>query len=79
MFGEAQAEAYQEGFRRMFGLLCDFPYMGREERYGPEGWRKFKYEAHKIFYTVADGFIEIQTIQRSSFSFRYDSFDEDEN
>jgi len=62
-FGEAQAEAYHEGFHRVFGLIADYPYMGRSADELIAGWRQHAHGKHVFFYTAdPDGTVIIQAI-----------------
>lgn len=63
MFGDAQAEAYHEGFHRAFGLIADFPFMGRSADELVAGWRQHIHGKHVFFYAVdPDGTIVIQAV-----------------
>ncbi len=63
MFGDAQAEAYHEGFHRIFGLIADFPFMGRSADELMAGLRQHRHGQHVFFYAVApDGAVVIQAI-----------------
>ena len=62
-FGDAQAEAYHEGFHRTFGLIADFPFMGRSADELIPGLRQHRHGKHVFFYAVAaDGTVIIQAI-----------------
>ena len=62
-FGDAQAEAYHEGFHRAFGLIADFPFMGRSADELRAGLRQHTHVKHVFFYSVADdGVVVIQAI-----------------
>jgi toxin ParE1/3/4 len=50
-FGRYQADAYQSGFERTFGLLADFPRMGGDASELRAGFRRFRFQSHVIFYT----------------------------
>ena len=51
-FGWAQAEAYHEGFHRIFLLLTDFPHMGQSaDEYVP-GMQKFRHQSHLIGFSL---------------------------
>jgi len=60
--GRAQAEAYHEAFHRSFGLLADYPYMGRSADELVNGLRQFTQGAHVIFYMVRDDLVHIEQI-----------------
>ena len=50
-FGPYQAEAYYAGLERTFGLLADFPRIGQPVDELAQGHRRFRFQAHYIFYT----------------------------
>jgi toxin ParE1/3/4 len=50
-FGRYQADAYQAGFERTFGLLADFPKMGTDASELKVGYRRFRFQSHVILYT----------------------------
>ena len=50
-FGRYQADAYHAGFERTFGLLADFPGIGTNSDELVAGYRRFRFQAHYIFYT----------------------------
>jgi toxin ParE1/3/4 len=57
-FGEYQAEAYLSGLERIFGLLADFPGIGQAVDELATGHRRFRFQAHHVFYTTdADGVV----------------------
>ncbi|WP_407160043.1 type II toxin-antitoxin system RelE/ParE family toxin [Bradyrhizobium sp. STM 3557] len=61
-FGAYQAEAYYAGLIRSFGLLADFPAIGQRADELREGLRRFRFQAHIIFYTVEDDTVEIRGV-----------------
>ena len=61
-YGLPQAEAYHEGFHRIFGLLADFPMMGQSADEYRSGLRKFRYQSHMVFYTYEAHIVTIQHI-----------------
>ena len=50
-FGRYQADAYNAGFERTFGLLADFPRIGVEVEELAHGHRRFRFQSHNIFFT----------------------------
>jgi toxin ParE1/3/4 len=55
-FGSYQAEAYLAGLERIFGLLADFPRIGQDAAELRPGYRRFRFQAHIVFYSEdADG------------------------
>lgn len=76
-FGDAQAEAYHEGFHRTFGLIADFPFMGRSADELIAGWRQHIHGKHVFFYAVTpDGAIVIQAIFHSAQNVRKHMLDD---
>jgi toxin ParE1/3/4 len=61
-FGSYQAEAYYAGLIRIFGLLADFPEIGPRAAGLPEGFRRFRFQSHIVFYTVQPDHIEIRGV-----------------
>jgi toxin ParE1/3/4 len=49
-FGSYQADAYLAGLERTFGLLADFPGIGQAVDYLKVGFRRFRFQAHIVFY-----------------------------
>lgn len=55
-FGSYQAETYLAGLERTFGLLADFPHIGQDAASIRAGYRRFRFQAHIVFYSEdADG------------------------
>lgn len=75
-FGENQAEAYHEGFHRIFGLLADFPKLGRSADELKTGWRQFRHMKHLIFYSGEAAPITIQTVIHGAMDVRKQLMDE---
>ena len=50
-FGSYQADAYLAGLERIFGLLADFPGIGQAADALKAGFRRFRFQAHIVFYT----------------------------
>lgn len=61
-FGAYQAEAYYAGLIRSFGLLADFPAIGQRADELRAGLRRFRFQAHIIFYTAAADVVEIRAV-----------------
>ena len=75
-FGENQAEAYHEGFHRVFGLLADFPAMGKSADEFISGWRQFAHGKHLIFYTSEDDVVTVQALIHGAQNVRKHLLDE---
>jgi toxin ParE1/3/4 len=61
-FGQYQADAYQAGFERTFGLLADFPRMGTEADNLKVGLRRFRFQSHFVFYTIENDGVVVRNI-----------------
>jgi toxin ParE1/3/4 len=61
-FGQYQADAYQAGFERTFGLLADFPRMGTEADNLKVGFRRFRFQSHFVFYTIENDGVVVRNI-----------------
>lgn len=73
--GPAHAEAYHEAFHRMFGLLADFPYLGRSADEFRSGLRLYPQGSHIIYYSVRDGAVHIEQIFHHGQNVRAHMFD----
>lgn len=73
--GPAQAEAYHEAFHRMFGLLADFPYLGRSADEFRSGLRQYPQGSHVIYYSVRKGTVHIEQIFHHAQNVRPHMFD----
>ncbi len=51
-FGRYQADAYHAGFEKTFGLIAEFPRIGRAADEILAGVRRFRFQSHHIFYRV---------------------------
>lgn len=74
-FGAYQAEAYHAGLERTFDLLANFPRIGRSVDEIAPGIRRFRFQAHTVFYTEEATFILIRTILHQSREIKPDLFD----
>jgi len=61
-FGEYQAEAYHAGLERTFDLIAHFPRIGRNVDELPRGYRRFRFQAHLIFYTEERNYVAIRAV-----------------
>lgn len=61
-FGRYQAEAYLAGFEKTFGLLADFPRMGRASEDLGSGMRRFRFQSHYILYSALDDHVVIRSV-----------------
>ena len=61
-FGAYQADAYHAGLERTFGLLADFPQMAPRAEGVRQTMRRFRFQAHFIYYREESGFIAILAV-----------------
>ena len=74
-FGSYQAEAYYAGLIRSFGLLADFPLIGQTVDELAAGHRRFRFQAHLIFYTTQPNHVEIRAVVHSGQDIRPQLFE----
>jgi toxin ParE1/3/4 len=74
-FGAYQADAYAAGLIRTFGLLADFPAIGQEADDLREGLRRFRFQAHFVYYTVSSGTVEVRGVLHHARQIRPSLFD----
>jgi toxin ParE1/3/4 len=74
-FGAYQADAYYAGLIRTFGLLADFPGIGQRADELREGLRRFRFQAHVVFYTMQPEIVEIRAILHAAQQIRPQLFD----
>ena len=74
-FGRYQAEAYLAGFKRNFGLLAEFPRMGRAADEIAPSLRRFRYQSHFIFYSIEADHILIRGLPHVRQKLRPDLFE----
>jgi toxin ParE1/3/4 len=61
-FGRYQADAYLAGLERTFALLADFPRIGQSANELVARYRRFRFQAHVVFYSEEDDHIIIRAI-----------------
>lgn len=74
-FGAYHAHAYHAGFERTFGLLADFPRIGRPADELVPGYRRYRFQSHYVFYIEAADHILIVAILHTAMDLRPDLFD----
>jgi toxin ParE1/3/4 len=74
-FGEYQAEAYLSGLERTFGLLADFPGIGQLAEELAKRHKRFRFQAHVIFYTQEADSILIRAVFHHARKIRPQLFD----
>jgi len=74
-FGVYQAEAYHAGFERTFDLIANFPLIGVAVDDLAPGHKRFRFQAHHIFYTVEDNGVLIRATFHAAMSIRPQLFE----
>ena len=74
-FGTYQADAYITGFQQTFELLASFPRIGRSADELCQGYRRYRYQSHYIFYTEEAEHVLIRTILHTAQDLRPDLFE----
>lgn len=73
--GRLQADAYHAGFEKLFELIAAFPGIGRSADELKIGLRRYRHQAHYIFYSAGSDHVMIETILHTSQSLRPELFD----
>ena len=73
-FGAYQARAYYAGLIRTFGLLADFPAIGQRVDELAQGYRRFRFQAHIIFYAAQPDHVEIRAVIHHAHDIRPELF-----
>ncbi len=74
-FGSYQANAYHAGLERTFGLLADFPRIGQLAGELAPGLRRFRFQAHHVYYTEDGDRIIIRAVYHHSRDIRPELFE----
>ncbi|WP_434872481.1 type II toxin-antitoxin system RelE/ParE family toxin [Bradyrhizobium oligotrophicum] len=74
-FGAYQAEAYASGLIRTFELLSDFPAIGQSAEDFRRGLRRFRFQAHVVYYTISVDVVEIRGVVHHACQIRSSLFD----
>jgi len=74
-FGSMQADAYNAGFEKLFELIASFPGIGRSADEIRPGYRRYRHQAHYIFYTLGKDHVLIETILHAAQDLRPELFD----
>jgi len=74
-FGRYQADAYHAGFEKTFGLIAEFPRIGRTADELMAGLRRFRFQSHHIFYFVEDDHVLVLDIFHVSQDVRPELFE----
>jgi toxin ParE1/3/4 len=74
-FGAYQADAYASGLIRTFELLSDFPAIGQSAEDFRRGLRRFRFQAHVVYYTVSTEVVEIRGVLHHARKIRSNLFD----
>ena len=65
LFGQRQADAYQEGATRLFERLADYPRLGRELVEFSPPVRVIPYGSHVVIYEAVDQGVTILRVRHS--------------
>jgi toxin ParE1/3/4 len=63
------------GLERTFDFLAQFPKIGRSVQELAPGFRRFRFQAHIIFYTEAPEFVVIRAVLHHSREIKPDVFE----
>ncbi|XUM23063.1 type II toxin-antitoxin system RelE/ParE family toxin [Bradyrhizobium oligotrophicum S58] len=74
-YGTYQAEAYVAGLERTFDLLAHFPRMGAAIDEIAAGCRRFRFQAHVVFYSEQPSHVIIRAVLHHSRQIRPGLFD----
>lgn len=74
-FGRLQADAHHAGFEKLFELIAAFPGIGRSADELKHGYRRYRHQAHYIFYTIHEDSVRVEAIMHTSHDLRPDLFD----
>lgn len=61
-FGAHQTDAYIAGLESSFDLLVRFPTMGVAAFEIKDGWRRYRYQSHYIFYSIKADHLFVEAI-----------------
>lgn len=75
LFGRVQADAYLAGFEKLFELIAAFPGIGRSADELRPGYRRYRHQAHYIFYKIDGDHVLIATVLHTSQELRPHLFD----
>ena len=75
IFGAYQADAYHAGLERTFDLLANFPRIGRAVDEIAAGFRRFRFQAHTVYYTEEKGYLLIRAVLHQAREIKPDLFD----
>jgi len=67
--------AYHAGLERTFDLLANFPRIGRVVDDMTPGFRRFRFQAHTVFYTEEAAFVLIRAVLQQAQEIKPDLFD----
>ena len=73
-FGVYQAEAYHAGLERTFDLLAHFPRIGRLMDEIAPRVRRYRFQAHMVFYSEESEFVLIRAVLHQTREIRPELF-----
>ena len=74
-FGTFQADAYVAGLEKTFELIASFPGIGRSADEIVQGLRRYSYQSHHLFYTIAPDHVLIRAILHKAQDLKPDLFE----
>ncbi len=74
-FGARQTSAYVAGLHSSFELLVNFAGIGANAYEIKQGWRRYRYQSHYIFYSKQPDYIFIEAVIHVRQNIRRDLFD----
>lgn len=75
LFGARQADAYHAGFVSTFQLLADFPGIGPAVYEIKQGWHRYRFQSHYVFYTDQGDHVLIEAIIHTKRNIKPDLFE----
>ncbi len=74
-FGAHQADAYYAGLISTFELLAQFPGIGVASYEVKQGWHRYRFQSHYVFYSDQQSHVFIEAIVHTKRDVRPDLFD----
>lgn len=74
-FGQQQTDAYVAGLTHSFELIARFPGIGVAAFEIKQGWRRYRFQSHDIFYLAEADHVRIEAIIHVRRNIRPDLFD----
>ncbi len=74
-FGRYQADAYHAGLEHTFGLLAQFPLIGKAADELVQGFRRFRFQSHYVFYTEETDHVFVRALIHVRMNLRGELFE----